>query len=222
MERKHAIEAAPIMIRALRMLLSAAPTRGRPGSDLRTACNDLIVRAEEMLQKDVAGPPLAACFNLARDCNTSYPQIAVVRNNTEAETPNLVGAKMVKDAIIQLCLACESRIVADLDFSSRDQVDSIKLEMAAGFDGAEEQAANEMDQETYRALVKMHGAIIDHLTDTARPLPRMLRFRFGKPAPTLTMAQRLYYDASRADELRAENSVVHPAFMRPTGRALSA
>jgi len=32
---------------------------------------------------------------------------------------------------------------------------------------------------------------------------------------------RLYSDAGRADELRAENDVVHPAFMRPTGYALS-
>jgi hypothetical protein len=35
------------------------------------------------------------------------------------------------------------------------------------------------------------------------------------------MSNRLYYDASRADELRAENKVVHPLFMLPTGQALS-
>jgi prophage DNA circulation protein len=35
------------------------------------------------------------------------------------------------------------------------------------------------------------------------------------------MAYKLYDDASRCDELRQENKVVHPAFCPPTGRALS-
>jgi prophage DNA circulation protein len=35
------------------------------------------------------------------------------------------------------------------------------------------------------------------------------------------LAYRLYADASRADEIRAENKVVHPAFCPPTGIALS-
>jgi prophage DNA circulation protein len=49
----------------------------------------------------------------------------------------------------------------------------------------------------------------------------MVQFAFGGSMPTLVMAQRLYADASRADELRDENKVVHPAFMLPTGMALS-
>jgi prophage DNA circulation protein len=40
--------------------------------------------------------------------------------------------------------------------------------------------------------------------------------------PTLVMAYRLYADASRGDELRAENKVVHPAFSPAAGLALSA
>jgi prophage DNA circulation protein len=36
------------------------------------------------------------------------------------------------------------------------------------------------------------------------------------------MAYKLYQDASRADEIRAENKTVHPAFAQATGIALSA
>jgi prophage DNA circulation protein len=79
-----------------------------------------------------------------------------------------------------------------------------------------------MDQMTYRALVELHAAIIFHMIETARPLPRMLTFKFAEPMPSLQVAHRLYYDAGRADELRTENKVVHPAFMLPTGQALSA
>jgi len=70
-------------------------------------------------------------------------------------------------------------------------------------------------------LIGLHAAIIAHLTATARPLPQLLYFRFGNIIPTLVVAQKLYADAGRADELRRENKVVHPAFTLPTGRALS-
>jgi prophage DNA circulation protein len=50
----------------------------------------------------------------------------------------------------------------------------------------------------------------------------MLNFQFWSPSiPTLIAAYRLYSDAGRADEIRMENKVVHPAFMRPIGKALS-
>jgi prophage DNA circulation protein len=50
----------------------------------------------------------------------------------------------------------------------------------------------------------------------------MLNFRFVEAGPTLVFAYRLYDDASRGDELREENGVVHPAFAPSFGRALSA
>jgi prophage DNA circulation protein len=50
----------------------------------------------------------------------------------------------------------------------------------------------------------------------------MLNYRFNQPLPTLVMAYRLYADASRGDELRYENAIVHPAFPPMMGRALSA
>jgi prophage DNA circulation protein len=82
-------------------------------------------------------------------------------------------------------------------------------------------AADEMAQMTYQALISLHAALAFHLEQTGRPLPRLLNFHFNQSSPTLVMAYRLYANAGRADELRDENKNVHPAFMLPTGRALS-
>jgi prophage DNA circulation protein len=89
------------------------------------------------------------------------------------------------------------------------------------FDAAEEQAADEMAQESYRALIELRSSMVYFLTETARPLPRMLAWEFSQVMSTLILAQRLYYDANRADELRDENHIVHPAFCPRVGRALS-
>jgi prophage DNA circulation protein len=222
MFKDQAKEAAPIMQRALYMLLGAAPTRGRSGSDLRLACGDLIARAESLIQADAAGPPLLKCFELAQTTGISQKQLSAVRSKVQEERPLSVGAIMIKNSIMRFSLATEALINIGTTFVSREDVDALKLTMNEAFQTAEEIAADDMDAMTYRALIELHAAVTSYLVNTARPLPRMLRFRFAAPMPSLIVAQRLYYDASRADELRAENKVVHPAFQRPTGRALSA
>jgi prophage DNA circulation protein len=78
-----------------------------------------------------------------------------------------------------------------------------------------------MEQMVYQSLLSLHGAVVFHLYATAKPLPQMLDFQFAAIRPTLVQSYRLYADASRADELREENKVVHPAFAPRQGRALA-
>jgi prophage DNA circulation protein len=222
MDRPDALEATPILQRSLRALLTAAPTRGRPGSDLRSACGSLTANAEVLIAMDQAGPPLANCFDLATKAGATQKQLSYVRSTMMEETPKTVGAVLITNAIIRLCLSSEGRVIAGMTFVTRTDVDQLKQLMNEAFAAAEETAADAMDAMTYQALVQLHAAVTAYLVETARPLPRLIRFQFAAPMPTLQIAQRLYYDASRADELRAENHVVHPAFAPATGRALSA
>jgi hypothetical protein len=219
--KDDAQEATPILQRALRNILGAVPTNGLSGSDLRTACGLLHADAEQLLYFDQAGPPLSDCFELARKNGATQSQMEWVRQQTELEAPVTVGATMVANSIMWLCLVTEGRIIADMAFASRQDVDALKLVVNGVFADAEEVAADDMDQMSYRGLVELHANIIAFLVQTARPLPAMLAFSFAASMPTLAMSNRLYYDAGRADELREENKVVHPLFMLPTGQALS-
>jgi prophage DNA circulation protein len=222
MFKADAFEAAPIMQRAMTNLLTLAPTRGQPGADLRRACGDMIANAELWIQNDIAGLPLAECYDLAQKAGATINQLAYVRTAVEAEAPLSVGALMIKNSIIQMSLATEASVISRMTFVSRDDVDALKPLVNTAFEDAEEIAADDMDQMSYRALVALHAAVMFFLAQTARPLPRMLNYAFYNSMPTLVLAQRLYYDAGRADELRDENHVVHPAFTKPEGRALSA
>jgi prophage DNA circulation protein len=221
MYKFEAIEAAPICARVLGVLLAQAPTRGRPGSDLRTAVNSFIANAQALLQNDEAGPPLNAIFVLARQTGIGYPGLDLVRAAAVAEAPTTIGAFIVKNVLIELALVTECEVVAVMAFTSRDDVDAVRDQMSAAFIPMEEVAADEMAQATYQALIRLHAALVFYLTETARPLPMMLQYRFFDTLPSVVMAHKLYADASRADELRAENKIVHPGFMTRTGRALS-
>jgi prophage DNA circulation protein len=215
-------EAGGICERVLHYILNVTPTRGRPGADLRTAIGSFLTNMPTLLKHDLAGPPLADIFEKAQTTGVTLPQLDAIRAVAVAEAPKTVGALLMKNSLINFTLAIEGSILAGTTFVSNDDATEMKLNMNAAFTPMEEIAADDMDQMTYQALVRLHAAITFFLIETARPLPRMLNFQFAAPSlPTLVMAYRLYANAGRADELRAENKVVHPAFMRPRGKALS-
>jgi prophage DNA circulation protein len=228
MYKYEAEEATPIMRRALNTLLGALPPPPASDPDLsitranfRNACGSLIANAQRLIQNDEAGPPLDNCFDLAVQSRIQLTGLRSVRDQVYSEIAVSIGARLIKNSLIEMTLAHAARVLVDMTFTSRDQVDYIKKLVQAAFAPAEETAADEMDQMTYRALIELHAAVIFFLTETARPLPRMLAWQFSLVMPTLMLAQRLYYDAGRADELREENRVVHPAFSPRIGRALS-
>jgi prophage DNA circulation protein len=222
MKRADATEAAPIVDRMLANLVATVPAQGLAGSNARTAIGDTRANAFALCIQDALGPPLANCFAQAQLAGATMQQIDVVRQLVEQETPQTLGGQLVQNAGIRLCLATEGSIIAGMTFVSRQDVEAIKLQLFQPFQDAEEIAADDMDQMTFQALITLHGALTNHLVSTARPLPRMVNFQFFEPLPSLVMAYKLYDDASRGDELRAENKVVHPAFCPPTGLALSA
>jgi len=222
MKRADANEAAPLVDRMLANLVATVPPKGRAGSEARTAIGDARANAFMLCITDALGPPLIRCFTLARLGGASLAQLEVVRQAIAAEATATLGGALVKNCGIRLCLATQARMLSAMDFVSRQDVDAIKQQLQPAFQDAEEIAADAMDQATFAALIALHGATVNHLVATARPLPRMLNFQFYEPLPSLVIAHRLYDDAARADELRNENKVVHPAFCPQTGRALSA
>lgn len=222
MFKTDALEAKPIVDVTLDALLSWAPTRGRPGSDLRVAVGSTKVYAMELLQYDLIDVPLMTCFDLAYTNGINLAQVESVRRAAAACSATLPGAIMAKDTLINLALATMGYVLANTIFVSRQDVDSVKDSVNLIFGEMEEEIADQMDAMLGRALLKLHAAISMRLVETARPLPRMMNYRFNVPMPSVVLAHRLYADASRADELRMENRIVHPGFCPLEGRALSA
>jgi|SRR5215831_422566 len=222
MLREHAIEALPIVRATLDSLLEWMPSAGREGADLRARANLLKADAPHLLQQDKLGPPMAQCFDIALQGGLTLWQAERVRQVTDGFKPVLVGAKVIKHSLIQLALVTQSQIIANKPFRSRKDVEDILVMVNASFSSVAEAVADEMDAMTYRAIIALHAALTFLLIEFARPLPQMMAYRFNQPMTTLTLAHRLYADASRADELRYENRIVHPAFARRDGIALSA
>jgi hypothetical protein len=221
MNKADAEEAAPIVQRAMANLSITVPMKGRPGSDARVAIGDVTANAYIWLRSDILGPHLADVFSLSMQAGATLSQFESIRKSIALEMPDTLGAVLVVNSLIIFCLATEGQIIANTTFISREDIDAVKLTMNGAFRDPEESAADRKDSAAFQALIELHAAITNHLVSTARPLPRMINYRFSKIYPTLVLAYRLYGDASRADELRQENRIIHPAFCPLQGLALS-
>jgi prophage DNA circulation protein len=222
MNKPDVTEAVPIVQRLLNNLASIIADKGADGANARGAIGQVYADAAFLCANDTIGPALDNCFDLVRQTGCTLPQMETVRVYLVAEpTPLTLGATLVIDYSIQMALAQEGKIISAMTFKSRQDVDALLAAIQQPFADAEDIAANNSNPMVFRSLIELQAAIVDHLVETARPLPMMLSYQFATPLPSIVISHRLYGDASRYDEIRDENKVVHPAFCPPIGQALS-
>lgn len=221
MEKPDALEANDIVQRTLINLLNTIGTSDQNGINAKVVIGWTAANSLALLVYDQLGPPLDACFDFARQAGASLAQMEVVRVLLDVEQPVSLGATMIRDRSIMFALAQEGKIIGAMNFTSRQDVEDVIQAIQIPFNTAEEVSADTMDAMDYRGIIELRAAIVNHLVQTARPLPSMLTYWFATPLPSLVISQRLYGDASRYDEIRDENKVVHPAFCPTDGQALS-
>jgi len=110
----------------------------------------------------------------------------------------------------QMMLARHSLLLAAEDFTSYDQAiaerdklaDLINAELLVGPSDA-----------VYSALVDLLAASQNDINARAQDLPRIRDLRLNNSMPSLALAQELYGDATRSEEITTRNNTPHPAFV---------
>jgi hypothetical protein len=120
-----------------------------------------------------------------------------------------------------MVLALESSILIRTVYKTRDRVQNAIIHVRESFDAAKAIGIDEVDATVYQTLTMLGGAVINHLAQSELQLPRMVGYQLPITMPSLYIANRIYADASRADEIELENGVIHPAFCPRTLRVLS-
>lgn len=205
------------------LLLSLQGQTGLAGAKLNYLCGKL--RSDGAAELNAGGlqfwQDLTACFEAAPRAGATFETIDAVRVIAEAMTPVGKAAIAVKNFAVRMSLVEQARILAATDFVSRQDIDAYFARINTSFANAENVAANLLDNVSYTLLIALHAAVSNDLANRSRPLPRMVTYTFPTSLPSLALAQRIYYDPSRNDELIAENKPIHPLFMPSTGAALS-
>lgn len=195
---------------------------GRKGVALRQKIGDLRASFLEELRTETFAAKLLVCFQSASDAGVKLSSLANVHRKLFEERP--VGD--ISTSIIQIatvfCLSAESRLILKIEFTSRDDVETMIKDMKIAFDTARDLAADAIDSFSYQTLTVLSGALTNHLATIARPLPRVVTFNMSTTMPALSLSNRIYHTADRWEELVLENKIVHPAFCLRQIRGLSA
>lgn len=194
---------------------------GQDAAELYYAIGDLLANADTFLRAMQMGAALLNVFDLAFTAGATIDNMELVRLTLTAESPVGLPAIAVTNIGIQMALSEEVKILAATTFTSRQDVAAALAAINGAFESAEEFAADNKDPTSYQALIGAHAAIVRDLTTRAKPLPNMITYSFGRVMTSHTLANRLYGDASRCDELVQENKAIQPAFMPISGTALS-
>lgn len=95
-------------------------------------------------------------------------------------------------------------------------------DLVCGLLDAEITVAGDQGQDsTYAALRALKASVYRDLTTRGADLAVVRTVSFAASMPALALAQRLYQDATRADDLVARANPRHPAFMPVSFEALS-
>ncbi|VVP61910.1 hypothetical protein PS870_06475 [Pseudomonas fluorescens] len=141
--------------------------------------------------------------------------------------PGAIGAarEVAQDATSALlrrsALASIGQVVATYVPASYDEAMDT-METVTGFIDAELLVAGDAgDDGSYNAMIALRQAVVSALTTTGATLPALEAFSFRAPMPALVMANRLYQDAGRTEELIQQADPIHPAFMPTAVKALA-
>jgi prophage DNA circulation protein len=205
-------EAVQIVDRLLRALMDGMPSSGQAGSTLRKLVGSLHDLSEQSINNGTIGTDVLACFDAAFMAGATVKNMDTVRIAMLAETPQYdVGATVVSNALI-FTLVEQSKIIINTTFISRRDADAMLQKMIEIIDEVKLAVSDLLDGYNYQGLVALCAAIVQHLVVTERQLPRIVEYNLAANLPSLRIAAYLYNDATRSDEVIAENKIVHPAF----------
>ena len=221
LSRRTTDEANGILGAVLDGMLLVSPGVGRAGSNVRRMVGDLRVAGETAIHDGDLGTRLLACFEAVRLAGATFDDIEQLRRLVVRQRPVSRYAIILAVSCLVFCLVQQAKLVTAMTFVSRSDVDVVMARVRKIFDATKLAVADYMAGAPYQAVVHLHAQLVQHLSATELLLPRIVTLTMASGMPALALANRIYGDGSRSDELIDENRIVHPAFCPRIIMALS-
>jgi prophage DNA circulation protein len=112
---------------------------------------------------------------------------------------------------------------ASSDYQPASAADAVVVRTAVcdALDREIEIAGDQGEDAAFNAMRRLRAAVVKDLTARGAGLPDQAMIQSMAPVPAPVLAQKLYWDAGRGDELVAVSDCVHPAFLPVSFSALS-
>lgn len=148
------------------------------------------------------------------------------RVGSNATSASAIGAAMATmqgaagDLFRRAAVVALARASSDYRPASRDDAAAVSEAVCALLDAEIATAGDQGQDLTFCALRALRAAVSFDLAQRGAALSNVAAVSTGLPLPAPVLAQRLYRDPARADELVARADPIHPAFMPVRFKAL--
>jgi hypothetical protein len=215
------MEAKKIAEHLMEALVNFPVAASDAGAAMRVAVGKFMVRFSDLIYDRTIGTELYDCFEKARAAGATLNSMDRVREVMLAETPMYPVGNAIVNAAVIFSFVEQSQIIAIMVFASRFEAGAIMDAMSKVIEEIKVEKADSFVSGDYQHFVRLAALLVEHLSATERLLPRIVSYQWPVHYPSLTMANRIYGDGARSEELIAENKTVHPAFMQRHIIALS-
>jgi hypothetical protein len=214
MKKTERAEAIEISLRIMKQLTAfRVSSFSTAAAAMRLTIGQYMSNFIELRLDQTVGTELFACFEAARNAGSTLEAMDGVRTAMFAETPSFPLTVAIVNAAIIMSFAEQCQIISRIQFKSRTEVDVMIDKMVPIIDNIKLNKTDSFVVRDYQNFVAVSALLIQHLSATERQLPRVVWMSFPVNYPSLALANRIYADPSRSEELIAENKTVHPAFM---------
>jgi hypothetical protein len=216
-------QASAVLANLLNLLLmSIPPQSGSAADDARILIGAMRAKADAAIRSNTLGTDLQAIFDACFLAGSTYAGVEVARQYllSQQASRSVFTQTLYRSALV-MTMALESKVMAATKYVTQADAQVATAQALAMFDDAKNLGIDEVDAITYQTLNAMGGALTNHLARTQLQLPRYLTYTSKVRMPSLYLANRIYADASKYQEIEAENDVIHPAFVPQVIRVLS-
>lgn len=168
--------------------------------------------ASSAVNPDDAVRLLAGMVTYSPTNATSSSPIGVAMGTVQAATNDLFR----RAAVVALARASATYQPASADDAAR-----VRGIVCTALDAEIGVAGDQHEDATFNALRALRAAVALDLTARGAGLPTITTITTPSPISAPALAQRIYRDPTRADELVTQADCVHPAFMPTVFKALS-
>lgn len=167
---------------------------------------------------DTVGEPSRA-LQIYEDLFDAGDDPAVVSASApEALQKQAAAVRATNDLVRRGAVVQAAGDAAQRDYAAADDAIAARRTITAGIDEQLARDSIPADQ-VYTDLTALRAAVVTDLDERGAALPRLTTYTTRDPLPALVVAQRLYGDATRADEIVERNRITHPGRV-PGGKAL--
>jgi prophage DNA circulation protein len=140
---------------------------------------------------------------------------------SQAAGPSLLMRQAAADLFRRAAVAAAARAGAEYQPESSDDAANVRTEILTLLDREITVAGDQGDDDVYTSMRQLRALVVKDLNIKGASVPTLVKVATARPMPSLALAQRLYRDPTRSDEIVARAGAVHPAFMPTTFQALN-